>query len=83
MQSIPNAFEIFGLDFLIDDALNVFILEVNSYPDFKQTGDAFGSLIQGLFDGVVSIAVAPFFGYKEHKRMSDMELVKDIELAGW
>ncbi|OLL22131.1 putative tubulin--tyrosine ligase [Neolecta irregularis DAH-3] len=29
-QTLPNAFEIFGVDYLIDDQLNVYLLEVNA-----------------------------------------------------
>ena len=27
---MPNAFEIFGLDFLVDEVLGVFLLEINA-----------------------------------------------------
>ncbi|CCH45978.1 hypothetical protein BN7_5565 [Wickerhamomyces ciferrii] len=60
-QPLGNAFEIFGLDFIIDDELNVSLLECNSYPDFKQTGDDLKSLIFELFDSVVERSVVPFF----------------------
>lgn len=65
-QPLPNAFEIFGLDFMIgiegDGGLNTYLLEVNAFPDFKQTGDELSGLIEGLFEGVVESAVKPFFG---------------------
>ena len=38
-QPINNAIEIFGVDFLVNSDFSVNLLEVNSYPDFKQTGD--------------------------------------------
>lgn len=58
-QAIPNAFEIFGLDFLVDNHYNVKLLECNSYPDFKQTGDDLKDLIDELFDGVAKQAICP------------------------
>lgn len=60
-QPLSNAFEIFGLDFIVDSQLNVTLLEVNSYPDFKQTGDELKPLIYDLFDSVVQTCVKPFF----------------------
>ncbi|VEU23361.1 DEKNAAC104652 [Brettanomyces naardenensis] len=66
-QPLPNAFETYGLDFLVDFHGDVQILEVNAYPDFKQTGDDLKGLIYELFDGVLAKAVAPFFSCAEGK----------------
>ncbi|BFZ65164.1 hypothetical protein YB2330_006327 [Saitoella coloradoensis] len=67
-QTLPNAFEIFGLDFLVAAAAEgeegkprVELLEVNSYPDFRQTGDELGEVVEGLFEGVAEKVVGPFF----------------------
>ncbi|KAK6407552.1 hypothetical protein LTR95_018529, partial [Oleoguttula sp. CCFEE 5521] len=35
-QTLPNAFEIFGLDFLVDAEGTAWLLEVNAFPDFGQ-----------------------------------------------
>ncbi|KAK6850800.1 survival protein sure-like phosphatase/nucleotidase [Apiospora arundinis] len=61
-QPLPNAFEVFGLDFLVDAAGTAWLLEVNSFPDFKQTGDELNGLVQGLWEGVMALAVRPRFG---------------------
>ena len=61
-QTLPNAFEIFGIDWMVDSAGEVFLLEVNAFPDFRQTGDELRDLVGKLWDGVVALAVAPFFG---------------------
>jgi len=37
-----------------------YLLEVNAYPDFAQTGDDKRGLVQGLFQGVVQGIVKPF-----------------------
>ena len=61
-QAIPNAFEIFGVDFLVDADLNAWLLELNAYPDFKQTGKELQNVvIGGLFEEVVNVAILPFF----------------------
>ncbi len=78
-QPLPNAFEIFGLDFLIDAKGKAWLLEVNAFPDFAQTGDELQGLVEGLFEGVVETAVKPFFGLgtaetKEMRKVLDIDL---------
>ncbi|KAK5938671.1 putative tubulin--tyrosine ligase pby1 [Knufia obscura] len=82
-QAIPNAFEIFGVDFLVDSERNVWLLEMNAYPDFKQTGEGLqDKVVGGLFDQVVNTAVAPFFGATEQANGSEqMVLVKEVDLG--
>ncbi|KAK5084567.1 putative tubulin--tyrosine ligase pby1 [Lithohypha guttulata] len=82
-QSIPNAFEVFGVDFLVDEHQNVWLLELNAYPDFKQTGEALqDKIVGGLFEGIVRTAVVPFFGGPAPDVKDDrMILVADIDLG--
>jgi tubulin--tyrosine ligase len=84
-QSLPNAFEIFGLDFMVgiegDGTLNTYLLEVNAFPDFRQTGDELSGMIEGLFEGVVEKAVAPFFGMETEGKKSEMVKVLGIDLG--
>jgi len=80
-QVLPNAFEVFGVDFLVDKDANVWLLELNAYPDFKQTGlDLQGAIVGGLFAEVAHAAIAPFFGDAE--RVSpQMPLVRTLDLG--
>lgn len=82
-QATPNAFEVFGVDFLVDSSLNAWLLELNAYPDFRQTGERLQSEVIGcLFVGVVDVAVTPFFGNSAHEQGTDqMVLVKEIDLG--
>ncbi|KAF1932600.1 tubulin-tyrosine ligase [Didymella exigua CBS 183.55] len=85
-QPLPNAFEIFGLDFMVgiedDSALNTYLLEVNAFPDFRQTGGELSGVIAGLFEGVVEEAVLPFFGVEGRgEKSGDMVRVLDIDLG--
>lgn len=96
-QTLPNAFEIFGVDFLVNADMDVFLLEVNSYPDFKQTGEELSQVIDGLFEEVVEEAVKPFFnenpnekGWEEtgvtnieNGKGVNMIRVLDIDLGSW
>ncbi|KAF2814169.1 TTL-domain-containing protein [Mytilinidion resinicola] len=85
-QPLPNAFEVFGLDFLVKDggeaACTTYLLEVNAFPDFKQTGVELRDLIGGLWEGVVDVAVGGFFGLDgEAGRDERMVEVLDIDLG--
>lgn len=85
-QPLPNAFEIFGLDFMVgieaDGSLNTYLLEVNAFPDFRQTGNELSGMIEGLFEGVVESAIKPFFGLERESQGSDkMVKVLDIDLG--
>ncbi|OQR83158.1 hypothetical protein ACHHYP_15023 [Achlya hypogyna] len=60
-QPLPNCFEVYGVDFLIDEDFQVWLLEVNPGPDFKQTGQRLQPLIQTLVEGMVDIVTDQFF----------------------
>lgn len=60
-QPLPNCFELFGLDFLVDQDLRVSFLEVNPGPDFKQTGSKCQPVIDGLMHDTVELVSAEFF----------------------
>ena len=81
-QPLPNAFELFAVDFLVDASGSAWLLEVNAFPDFAQTGDELQGLVAELFAGVVDVAVRPFFGLEagEEGRTS-MVQVLDIDLG--
>ncbi|KIW18470.1 5'/3'-nucleotidase SurE [Exophiala spinifera] len=80
-QALPNAFEIFGVDFLVDQNANVWLLELNAYPDFKQTGsDLQDAVVGGLFREVARAAIGPFFGAAYHGS-SQMPLVRALSLG--
>jgi tubulin--tyrosine ligase len=83
-QPLPNAFEVFGLDFLVDADHKAWLLEVNAFPDFRQTGHELQGVIAGLWEGVMDVAVAPFFGVESKGQRSaekEMVLVRDIDLG--
>lgn len=49
---MSNCFEVYGLDFMVDDDLRVHFLEVNPGPDFKQTGGRLQGLIARLWEQI-------------------------------
>ena len=54
---MTNCFELYGLDFLVDESFNVHFLEVNPGPDFKQTGQRLRRVIEALFEQTCAIVV--------------------------
>ncbi|KAI0594147.1 hypothetical protein F4775DRAFT_606752 [Biscogniauxia sp. FL1348] len=63
-RPLPNAFEVFGLDFLVDARGTAWLLEVNAFPDFRQTGDdpELRALVAGFWEDTLRVAVGGFFG---------------------
>ncbi|EQL02751.1 tubulin-tyrosine ligase [Ophiocordyceps sinensis CO18] len=84
-QTLPNAFEVFGLDFLVDEAGVAWLLEANAFPDFRQTGADLEDVVGGFWRGVVREAVLPFFGVAAggggSEERGDMVRVKQMDLG--
>lgn len=54
-QALPNAIEFYGLDFLLTEQHQIKLLEVNAYPDFKQTGAKLRHVVDTMFAESVRI----------------------------
>lgn len=52
-----NCFEVFGLDFMVDEDLNMSLLEVNPGPDFKQTGGKLKTVISELWEQTLQLVL--------------------------
>ncbi|KAK0564172.1 putative tubulin--tyrosine ligase pby1 [Tilletia horrida] len=84
-QMWPNAFEVFGVDLLVEfkpesertEPFKIWLLEINAQPDFAQTGSRLEPTIQHLFRRVFELAVVPFFG--EDPSLSEPEPRKEGE----
>ncbi|OTB03629.1 hypothetical protein M426DRAFT_60136 [Hypoxylon sp. CI-4A] len=61
-RPLRNAFEIYGLDFLVDARGRAWLLEVNAFPDFKQTGPELRDLVAGLWEEVLRRSLGGFLG---------------------
>lgn len=83
-QTLPNAFEVFGLDFMVDEAGETWLLEVNAFPDFKQTGGDLMEIVERFWRGVMREGVAKFFGVDAERgegEERDMVLVREVDLG--
>ncbi|KAG6045111.1 hypothetical protein E4U39_002732 [Claviceps sp. Clav50 group G5] len=85
-QTLPNALEVFGLDFMVDASGQTWLLEVNAFPDFKQTGGGLSDVVEGFWRGVMREGVAKFFDVcvgdagKEGEE-GDMVVVREVDLG--
>ncbi|KAG6040066.1 hypothetical protein E4U41_001485 [Claviceps citrina] len=83
-QTLPNAFEAFGLDFMVDSGGKTWLLEVNAFPDFRQTGGDLSEVVEGFWRGVMRKAVARFFGLhveEDTEEAGDMVAVREVDLG--
>lgn len=55
---LHGCFEHYGLDFVVDEEFNVYLLEVNPGPDFRQTGEGLSNfIVGGLMSDTIDIAL--------------------------
>lgn len=76
-RPLDNAIEFYGIDFLVNDDHKVSLLEVNAYPDFKQTGDDLKPLISELFSSTVTTIIDPLVSSKAGPISEVLDLVLD------
>ncbi|CCM00930.1 uncharacterized protein FIBRA_02977 [Fibroporia radiculosa] len=76
-QPLPNAFELYGVDFLVSSSQStpsrkyqVHLLEVNSEPAIELTGPRLTWILEDLFKAIGKVCVAPFFGASEESNWS-------------
>ncbi|GAA6004314.1 hypothetical protein JCM10207_000664 [Rhodosporidiobolus poonsookiae] len=77
-QALPNAFEIFGVDFLVSDDFQVSLLEINACPDFGQTGADLQSIIDHLFSCTIDVAVKPFFARQDAAAAGEKDAEEEL-----
>lgn len=62
-QPLPCAFEAYGLDFLVGADGTAWLLEVNAFPDFRQTGEGLrDAVVAEFWRGAVRWGVGPWAG---------------------
>jgi hypothetical protein len=72
---IEGCFEHYGVDFMVDEHWNVYLLEVNPGPDFKQTGGNLMPVIEGLMSSTIDVAVMPHGHSNPMNETGKLELV--------
>jgi len=84
-QAIPNAFELFGVDFLVSyTPSNIScpfqskILEINSEPAIELTGPRLTWILEDLFDSIAETCITPFFDDKNDLTTVEPWAVGDV-----
>ncbi|QSZ30389.1 hypothetical protein DSL72_004912 [Monilinia vaccinii-corymbosi] len=80
-QPLPNAFEAFGLDFLVDAHGECWLLEVNAFPDFGQSGLECRAVVEGFWKEVVGKVVGGFFGVEGVEGEGELVRVGGVDLG--
>ncbi|KAL4442818.1 hypothetical protein ABPG74_010707 [Tetrahymena malaccensis] len=55
------SFELFGLDFMIDDSFKTWLIEINTNPSLTIAAPLMSRLLPALIDNVLKIAIDPIF----------------------
>jgi tubulin monoglycylase TTLL3/8 len=55
------SFELFGLDFMLDDKLDALIIEANSNPCIEVEGNVLGRVIPSMLENMMRVAIDPVF----------------------
>jgi tubulin--tyrosine ligase len=88
-QPLPNAFELYGIDFLVshgtgDSPFKVQLLEVNAEPAIELTGPRLTWILEDLFVAMGRICVQPFLDVDTVIKEEELAVrrVLDIEVRG-
>jgi hypothetical protein len=56
-----NTFEVFGLDFMLDDEFKVYLIEVNTNPCLELSSPLLARLIPTVIENSLRVAMDPLF----------------------
>lgn len=59
LQARPNSHELFGYDFVVDEALNVWLIEVNCSPSLEHSTPVTARLCAQMMDDLFKVCPAP------------------------
>lgn len=80
-QTLENAFEVFGVDWMVDAKGSAWLLEVNAFPDFRQSGSVGEGVVRGFWEEVVGVAVGSFSGGEVKGDEGRLRNVLDVDLG--
>jgi hypothetical protein len=56
-----NTFEVFGWDFLLDEEMNVWLIEVNTNPYIGCSSSILRNIFTGMLEGLARKCIDPYF----------------------
>ena len=66
-----NTFEIFGLDFMLDENFNLNLIEVNTNPVLDMSNPVMNKLVPAMLDNALRLVLDPLFTPPEHFKPHD------------
>ncbi|CAK0786864.1 hypothetical protein CVIRNUC_010078 [Coccomyxa viridis] len=60
--TLPNCFELFGFDLLVDEDWHLWLLEANAEPDLAQTGTRLRPVVADLVEGILQLVLPAIEG---------------------
>ena len=66
-EQLDCGFELFGLDFMIDDSLHLYLIEFNTNPCLSVTSPVTGAIIPKLLEDTFRLAVDPLYPPLPHQ----------------
>lgn len=80
----PHCFELFGVDFMIDETGHVFLLEINAGCDNESMfGDRYASALKTLLNDVLRVAVDRRYAAEEGTRERHNTVDGDVVVGGF
>lgn len=64
--TLPNCWELFGFDLMLDENWHVWLLEANAEPDLQQTGTRLKPVIASLVEGCLQLVADDMPALKGH-----------------
>lgn len=98
LQPFPNAFELYGVDFLVSDngssdttgRFQVKLLEINAEPAIEMTGPRLTWILEDLFKSIARTCVEPFFSPSSEREdwpvgetRSHLKKCLDVQTRNW
>ena len=65
MTMHKNTFELLGYDFIIDEKLNTYMIEVNTNPCLEESNQLLKNMLPRMLDDMLNIVMDPLFYNKE------------------
>ncbi|EGR32087.1 tubulin-tyrosine ligase family protein, putative [Ichthyophthirius multifiliis] len=73
------SFELFRLDFMIDESYNTWLIEVNTNPCLETKCPLLNRIISSLIENVFKIAVDPIFPPPNFPKINNIDETREFE----
>ena len=79
LQTNAGFFDLYGLDFMVDENMKVWLIEVNSNPSLSTNCDTLKKVIPDVVKETISLALECFEKGKRHLSLKPLESMKNFQ----